>query len=291
MTTAPEIITPPVTTYDASGALDLGALRVLLAHVEPEVDGVFAVGTTGEFPALDAAERAALVRTAADVFGPDRTIAHVGAASVHEALDHLRAAEDAGVRRFAAITPYYLTASDEGVVRYYASLRAATDGELYAYVFPDVACSDVSPELLAVLAELGLDGVKTSGSASARVDAYRSAVPRLALWSGNDADLPHVVAAGGRGTVSGVSGVAPRAFADLRAALAADDAAAVVRAQAVVQRLVAALGPSIARLKYGLDVQGLPGGTTRMPVDPPSDAVKAEIRAALAAAGHDLAAA
>lgn len=280
-----EIITPPTTAFAADGSVDRAATRELLAHVEPHVDGTFAVGTTGEFPALTAAERKDLVADAVEVFGPERTIAHVGGPSIRQALQHLRDAEEVGARRHAAITPYYLTASDEGVFRYYSALREATEGELYVYIFPDVACSDVSPELLARLAAAGLDGVKTSGAASTRVDAYREAAPAISLWSGNDADLPHVVAAGGRGTVSGVSGVAPTAFAELRAALASGDQADIDARQAVVRQLVAALGPSIARLKRGLDLLGLPGGATRMSIDPTTPDVDDQIRAALAAAG------
>jgi 4-hydroxy-tetrahydrodipicolinate synthase len=280
-----EIITPPTTAFDASGAVDHAATRALLEHVEPYVDAVFAAGTTGEFPALDLQESTAVIADAVAVLGSDRVIAHVGAPSVRQALAHLAAAESVGTRRFAAITPYYLTASDDGIMRYYEALVAATEGELYAYIFPDVACSDVSPELLSRLAGLGIAGVKVSGAASRKVDAYRAAAPQLKLWSGNDADLPHIVRAGGRGTVSGCSGVAPAAWARLRAALIAEDAVEIAAANHVVEALVAALGPSIARLKYGLDLIGLPGGDCRMPIDPPSPEVRAQIVAALELAG------
>lgn len=281
MTQRPEIITPPVTAFTEEGAVDLEATRRLLAFAEPHVDGVFAVGTTGEFPALTRQERRDLVALCAEVFGPDRTIAHVGGPSLHQTLPLLRDAQELGVRRVAAITPYYLTASEEGILRYFSAVREASDGELYAYIFPDVACSDVSPELLARLAGIGIDGVKTSGRASARVADYRAAAPDLSLWSGNDAQLPEVVAAGGRGVVSGVSGVAPEAFARLRDALAADDQDAARRAQDHVLALVKALGPSITRLREGLAQRGLDSGTSRMPIDLPGDETRREISRAL----------
>ena len=281
MTQRPEIITPPVTAFTAHGDVDLGATRQLLAFAEPHVDGVFAVGTTGEFPALTREERHDLVAVCSEVFGPERTIAHVGAPSFHQALPLLRDALELGVRRFAAITPYYLTASDEGILNYFSALRQATDGELYAYIFPDVACSDVSPELLARLAGIGIDGVKTSGRASARVADYRRTAPSLSLWSGNDAQLPEVLAQGGRGVVSGVSGVAPEAFARLRNALAAGDQDGARQAQKHVVSLVKALGPSITRLREGLAQRGLDSGTPRMPIDVPGAECRREISLAL----------
>lgn len=277
----PEIITPPVTAFTADGGVDLGATRELLAFAEPYVDGVFAVGTTGEFPALTREERRELVRICSEVFGPDRTIAHVGAPSVHQALPLLWDAQELGVRRLAAITPYYLTASDEGILRYFSELRRAADGELYAYVFPDVACSDVSPELLARLVDAGIDGAKISGSASARAEEYRRAAPSLSLWSGDDSQLPEVMVHGGRGVVSGVSGVAPEAFARLRDALDAGDDDAVRTAQEDVVSLVKVLGPSITRLREGLMRRGLDAGTSRMPIDLPDAATRREISRAL----------
>lgn len=282
MVPMPQIITPPVTAFTPDGALDLDSTRRAMELAEPAVDGVFAMGTTGEFPAVERHERLQVIEIALDVFGPDRTIAHVGGASAHQALQLLDDAQQAGVRRHAAITPYYLTASDAGVLDYYQQLRSACRGELYVYAFPDVACSDVSPELLGRLTdEVGVDGIKVSGTASTRVDTYRAAAPTLPLWSGNDADLPHVMSAGGLGTVSGVSGVVPEAFVALRDAIASGDASAVDSAQQTVVKLVAALGPSITRLKRGLALRGIPTGPTRMSIDHVDDAADRQIREAL----------
>ncbi|PLS31278.1 dihydrodipicolinate synthase [Bifidobacterium margollesii] len=281
MSGQPEIITAGVTAFDERGELDAGANLAFLRRIEPYVDGVLPVGTNGEFPALNAEERAKVIGWALEVFGPERAIAHVGAPSVHQALEHARAAAALGATRFAAITPYYLTASVEGVIGYYQSLRDAVDGELYAYIFPDVACTDVLPETLAELARIGIDGVKLSGLASTRVEAYREAAPDLALWSGNDADLPHVYTAGGRGVVSGVSGVAPQAWAALRDAYGIGEQSVIDEAQTRVQALVKVLGPSISRLKYGLMVLGIPVGECRMPIDEPSEEIKEEIRTVL----------
>lgn len=97
------------------------------------------------------------------------------------------------------------------------------------------------------------------------------------LWSGNDADVPNVMAAGGTGTVSGVSGACPAPWAALRAAMAGGDAAGIERAQQIIVRVVSVLGPSIAALKAALDLQGLAGGHCRMLIDTPNDLVQTQI--------------
>ena len=65
--------------FGSDGELDLEANRALYKHVNGLLDGLFVAGTTGEFPALDDAERLSLIELALAEAGPDRVIAHVGA--------------------------------------------------------------------------------------------------------------------------------------------------------------------------------------------------------------------
>ncbi|MCW5951625.1 MAG: dihydrodipicolinate synthase family protein, partial [Propionibacteriaceae bacterium] len=124
----------------------------------------------------------------------------------------------------------------------------------------------------------GIDGLKVSAAASTRVSEYLAAAPAgFKLWSGNDADVPNVMAAGGTGTVSGVSGACPAPWAVLREAMIAGDDAGVERAQQVITQVVSVLGPSISALKAALDLQGLAGGHCRMAIDTPNDLVQSQI--------------
>ncbi|MDR6639504.1 dihydrodipicolinate synthase family protein [Paenarthrobacter nitroguajacolicus] len=190
-------------------------------------------------------------------------------------IAHKAAAAD-GAKRFAAITPYFLTASPAAVASYYQELRdAVTDGELYGYFFPEVAGTDVAPEDLKGLIAVGLDGIKVSGGASARVSHYLAEAPEgFKLWSGNDADLPNILASGGRGTVSGVSAVCPEPWAAYRTAHAEGNDEKVAQAQKAIELLVPVLGPNIANLKYGIGLRGFTGGSTRMSIDAPSAAIR-----------------
>lgn len=284
MTAIPEILSAVPTPFGPSGEVDLPALRANLERLLPLVDGVFAAGTTGEFPALTDEEWLAVIGEALEVFGPARVVAHVGAPSTHQAVRLLESASKLGAQRFAAITPYFLRASTAGITAYYKALKdAAGRGSVYAYVFPEVAGTDLLPEdLPAVIAAAGIDGIKVSGTASARVQHYLASAPEeFSLWSGNDADLPNILAAGGKGTVSGVSAVCPEPWAAYREAVRSNDAAAATSAQQDIEALVPLLGPSIAALKFGISYQGLPGGDVRMEIDPVTPALQQEIRSAI----------
>lgn len=277
----PEILSALTTPFGPDGEILYGDLRINMDRLEPLVDGIFLAGTTGEFLALSPDEHARLVEMALDVFGPERVVVHVGSSSTHQSLKLTAASRALGARRFAAITPYYLKASIEGIARHWAALKQACGGEFYGYIFPDVAVTDLLPQDLPALLASGIDGIKISATASARVAEYIAAAPGLKVWSGDDADLPNVLALGGVGTVSGCSSACPQPWADFRVAYQAGDEDALVDAQRRIDLVVPAIGPSVAALKTALDLQGLTGGSCRMVID---DADENSIRTALAAA-------
>ena len=271
------------TLFGGDGELDLSANRILYKHVAGLLDGLLVAGTTGEFPALDDAERLGLIELALAELGPDRVIAHIGAPDAWHAARLARDAAALGATRIAAITPYYLPARPDELIGHFGRVRsAAPDAELYAYIFPERTGVRVTAQVFAELAfSAGLAGAKLSGSAAGSLSVYAAAAPGLRLFSGDDSDPAAVMRAGGVGLISGRSGAWPEVYAALAAALDAGDASRAVYVQAVLDRIVA-LGASIGRVKYALSLRGLGGTTARMAVDPPSAELAASIAAVVA---------
>ena len=274
MSSAPVVFSAVPTLFDASGELDPDANRALYKLVAGLVDGLFVAGTTGEFPALEDAERLALFELALAEAGPDRVIAHVGAPDARHASRLAQAAAALGVERIAAITPYYLPARPDELTTHYRRIHDAAPGpELYAYIFPERTGLPVSPPLFAQVAQAaGLAGAKVSGSASADLADYVASAPGVAIFSGNDANPAATMRAGGAGVISGRSSAYPEVYAALR-----NDPAQ----QARLDRIVA-LGASIGRIKYALGERGLAGTAARMTVDPPDPDTAAAIAAEIA---------
>jgi 4-hydroxy-tetrahydrodipicolinate synthase len=277
VTPAPIVLSAVPTLFSPEGELDLDANRALYKLVAGLLDGLFVAGTTGEFPALEDAERLSLFELALAEAGPDRVIAHIGAPDARHAARLARTAADLGATRIAAITPYYLPARPDELVAHYRRIRDAAPGpELYAYIFPERTGLHVPPPLFAEVADAaGLAGAKTSGSASADLAGYVAATPGLRIFSGNDADPWATMRAGGAGVISGRSSAYPELYAALR------------RDPAEQERLdrVVALGASIGRLKHALELRGLVSGSgpaARMTVDPPDPETAAAIAAQVA---------
>jgi 4-hydroxy-tetrahydrodipicolinate synthase len=273
------------TMFGPDGELDLDANRALYKLADGQLDGMLVAGTTGEFPALDDAERLTLIELALAQAGPDRVIAHIGAPDAWHAARLARAAVARGATRLAAITPYYLTARPDELIAHYRLIRAAAgSAELYGYIFPERTGLRVPPALFGRLAEAAeLAGVKASGSAAAELAGYVAAAPGRAIFSGDDANPGATMAAGGAGVISGRSSAYPEVYAAMRAsAPLASSASSAASAQETLDRIVA-LGASIGRIKYALQVRGIGTGVARMTVDAPDPETATAIAAQVAA--------
>lgn len=276
--TNPSVVSAIPTAFHPDGALDLPGTEAIIRRVrDADVDMVFVNGTTAEFPSLDREERASTVEAALSIMGPERVIAHVGASSAWEAASLTRDALERGATSIAAITPYFFPASLSTVRSYFAAIRSvAPETDLYAYLFPDRTSVQLSPRDTAMLAlDFGLRGVKVSIPGIAFVSDLVGLLPAgISVYSGNDRLISSIHDTGGTGVVSGVSSAVPTPFIALSQSVGDEDATGEVSAQAIVDVAVDTLGPSIARIKLMLKLQGVIGSDScRMALDPPNDAV------------------
>lgn len=269
-----EVLAALPTFFDDRGEVDHPATVAHLRFMAERLDGVLVAGTTGEFPALERAERVDLARAALEVLGPERVVVHVGAAATREAVTLARAVVAAGARRLAVLTPYYLAVDPDAVTRHLAAVReAAGDVATYGYLYTERTGVTLDPAAFGeIAAAAGLGGVKLSGAANGRVGEYVAALPPGArLWTGADATLATAVRHGATGVISGLSSAFPEPFVALADAVAADDADAERAAQDQVDALHRAVGGSLAGIKQALALRGHGTGALRMPVAAAAD--------------------
>lgn len=277
-----DILTAVPTAFHRDGTLDLEGSRAIFRFVaDSGNEGAFILGTTGEFPAVDAAEFEALVQAAlAELDDRMRVIVHVGRPSTYEAVRLTRVARALGATEFAALTPYYLPATDDEIFAYYRAVsEAVEDGRLYVYIYPARSGNSVTPELLVRLAALpNVVGAKISELSLDDIAAYRAAVPEdFDLYTGADRDLIAAVGVGAQGVVSGVSSVTPKPFRALADAGRSGDAAAITAAQEAVDDVVALIGGDMARMKEAYRVLDVVDTHCRMAIAEPSDAERAAV--------------
>jgi 5-dehydro-4-deoxyglucarate dehydratase len=124
----------PVTAYGPDGSLDLDAYRTHVRRgVEAGAAAVFACCGTGEFHALTPEEFQACVRAAVEeTAGRVPVVAGAGYGTAL-AVRYARLAEAAGADGLLAMPPYLVVAGQEGLLRHYREVAAATTLPVIVY--------------------------------------------------------------------------------------------------------------------------------------------------------------
>ncbi|MET7480440.1 5-dehydro-4-deoxyglucarate dehydratase [Streptomyces sp. NPDC005648] len=145
----------PVTAYGPDGSLDLDVYRTHVRRgVEAGAAAVFACCGTGEFHALTPEEFEACVRVAVEA--ADGRVPVVAGAGYGTALAvrYARLAEAAGADGLLAMPPYLVVAGQEGLLRHYREVAAATALPVIVYQRDNAV---FTPETVVALART--DGV------------------------------------------------------------------------------------------------------------------------------------
>jgi 4-hydroxy-tetrahydrodipicolinate synthase len=159
------IFTPILTPQDDDESVDHASLRRLVTYLlDQGVHGIWATGTTGEFPCLGRDERASVVETVVNtVNGRVPIVVGIGDASTRLAIDHGRAAERLGADAIALTPPYYYVNSQDELIEHFRAVRAAVDLPLLVYNIPqNVKARMEVPTVLTLASEGTVVGVKDS---------------------------------------------------------------------------------------------------------------------------------
>ncbi|MET7295226.1 5-dehydro-4-deoxyglucarate dehydratase [Streptomyces griseoloalbus] len=124
----------PVTAFGPDGAVDLDTYRLHVRRgVEAGAAAVFACCGTGEFHALTPEEFEGCVRAAVEAAeGRVPVVAGAGYGTAL-AVRYARLAERAGADGLLAMPPYLVQAAQEGLLRHYRELAAATSLPMIVY--------------------------------------------------------------------------------------------------------------------------------------------------------------
>ncbi|WP_306183777.1 5-dehydro-4-deoxyglucarate dehydratase [Streptomyces sp. MK5] len=170
----------PVTAYGPDGSVDLDAYRTHVRRgVEAGAAAVFACCGTGEFHALTPEEFQACVRAAVEVTeGRVPVVAGAGYGTAL-AVRYARLAEAAGADGLLAMPPYLVVAGQEGLLRHYRELTAATALPVIVYQRDNaVFTPETAVELARTKGIIGLkDGVGDLDLMQRIISAVRSEVP------------------------------------------------------------------------------------------------------------------
>jgi 4-hydroxy-tetrahydrodipicolinate synthase len=278
-----------VTAFRDDESIDFETITAQARRQIAAGNDIFACGTNGDFSSLTFSEKVKVVEACAEVAeGTARLIANAGCPSTHETVLLGREFARIGVEAVAAITPYFIACTQEGLYRHYARIADSLPVPVYIYEIPARTGNSIDIETVARLAKHGnVKGIKDSSGKAERLDALAEIVranPGFELYAGTDSLILHGLRLGAAGCVSGLANVVPawiRAVAD---AFSAGDGAAADAAQAKVNELREVLyapGYPPAMVKRTLYLMDKAVGNNRLPALVPNEQVDAALRAAI----------
>ncbi|MFJ6983690.1 MULTISPECIES: 5-dehydro-4-deoxyglucarate dehydratase [unclassified Streptomyces] len=289
----------PVTAFGPDGAVDLDTYRAhVRAGVEAGAAAVFACCGTGEFHALTAEEFERCVRAAvAETAGRVPVVAGVGQGTAL-AADLARRAHIAGADGLLAMPPYLVVAGQEGLLRHYRDIAAASPLPVIVYQRDNaVFTPGTVVELARTEGIIGLkDGLGDLDLMQRIISAVRTDAPGDFLYfNGLPTAESTQLAYRGIGVTlysSAVFCFAPEiALAFHRALTDGDDATAHRLLDGFFRPLVdlraQGAGYAVSLVKAGVRLRGLDVGEVRPPLhEPTEDHVKRLAR--LVERGHAL---
>lgn len=218
-----------VTPFTADGAdTDFTTLKALVEEqVAAGIDGLVAVGTTGESPTLDFPEHQAVVEAViAAAAGRTKVIAGTGGNATSEAVRLTREADQAGADAMLQVAPYYNKPSQEGLYRHFATVAEATSKPILLYSIPGRCGVEIGIETVARLHRdyPHISTIKEAGGKSDRVSALRDACGEsLTILSGDDSLTLPFMSVGAEGVISVASNLLPGAVRAMVEAARAND--------------------------------------------------------------------
>ena len=187
--------------------------RLIDEQLAAGVDGVVAVGTTGESPTLDHDEHLEVIRLAVEATGKrGKVIAGTGSNCTREAVEMTREAEAVGADAALLVGPYYNKPSQEGLYRHFRAIAEATRLPIILYSVPGRSVVEIGVETTRRLAAdcPNVVAIKEAGGSVDRISQLRAALPPdFTILSGDDALTLPYLAAGATGVISVTSNVIP----------------------------------------------------------------------------------
>jgi len=284
--------TAMVTPFKKDLSIDWDGVATLAQHLlSTGHDAIIVNGTTGEAPTTSDDEKDQIVKVVKDaVAGKAKVVAGAGNNETTHSVEQALRAQKAGADGLLVVTPYYNKPPQAGIEAHFRAIADATDLPVMMYDIPGRTGMQIEPDTIVKLSEhpriVALKDAKGDVASTSWV-IERCGIP---VYSGDDIlNLPLLSV----GAVGFVSVCGHTVGKDLREMLDSWFAGNTSRALEIHQKLLPVFTGTFRTqgailTKAALNLMGLPGGYTRLPLVDATDAQIAQLREDLRAGGVTL---
>ena len=286
------LITAMITPFAKDGSIDWNGVATLATHLADHGHDAIAVnGTTGEAPTTKSSEKLEIIKVVKSTVGSRvKVLSGAGDNETSYTVEQAKRSADAGADGLLIVTPYYNKPPQAGIEAPFKAVASSTDLPIMMYDIPGRTGVEIESDTIVRLFELpnivALKDAKGNLAATSDVIA-RCGIP---VYSGDDIlNLPFLSI----GAVGFVSVCGHTVGSQLKEMLDAWFAGDTARALEIHQKLIPVFKGTFKTqgailTKAAMNLMGLPGGTTRLPLVDATPAQIATLREDLIAGGVQL---
>jgi len=286
------LITAMVTPFAKDGAIDWDGVATLATHLADHGHDAIAVnGTTGEAPTTKSSEKLEIIKVVKSAVGSRvKVLSGAGDNETSYTVEQAKRSAEAGADGLLIVAPYYNKPPQAGIEAHFKAVAAVTDLPIMMYDIPGRTGVEIESDTIVRLFDIpnivALKDAKGNLAATSEVIA-RCGIP---VYSGDDIlNLPFLSI----GAVGFVSVCGHTVGNELKAMLDAWFAGDTARALEIHQKLIPVFKGTFKTqgailTKAAMNLMGLPGGTTRLPLVDATPAQIATLREDLIAGGVQL---
>ena len=258
--------TPAGVDYEALG-------RLIDWQIDGGIDALVIAGSTGEGKTLSISEHREVLRYSAErIAGRVPMIAGTGSNETSVSISLSQYACEVGADALLVVTPYYIKATQNGLVQMYNMIADAVTKPIILYNVPSRTGVNIEPETYARLAEHeNIVGIKeANGDISKIVTTAAAVAGKLDLYSGNDDQTIPILSLGGKGVISVLSNLLPGQTAEMCRRFFRGDCAGAAELQLRYLPLIHALFSEVNPIpvKAAMAEMGFCENFLRMPLTP-----------------------
>ncbi len=192
--------------------------RLIEWQIAEGIDAIVACGTTGEGSTLTDEEHRDVIKYAVEkVDGRVPVIAGTGSNDTAYAIDLTRFACDVGADAMLLVTPYYNKATQKGLIRSFEAVADVSTKPIILYNVPSrTGCNLLPASALELSKHENIVAIKEAcGNISQIAELAALTDGALDIYSGNDDQIVPVLSLGGKGVISVLSNIMPRATSEM----------------------------------------------------------------------------
>ena len=188
--------------------------RLIEWQIAEGIAAIVAVGTTGEGSTLTDQEHKEAIKFCVEkVAGRVPVIAGTGSNDTAYAIELTKYACEVGADAMLLVTPYYNKATQRGLIESFRAIADASTKPCILYNVPSRSgCNLLPSSVLALADHPNIVGIKEACGDISQVASLCALVgDKLDVYSGNDDQIIPILSLGGKGVISVLSNIMPKA--------------------------------------------------------------------------------